>query len=557
MPRPETPAKPNCADVSMLERGFDKRRSATALLLALFVVRSTFAAEPATDEPNTAAARPADRHARHAVFQDESLQDNTLFIHQMASAMPLDERYEFLANWVLPSDDHPKFRVTGEFGSTNPPPFSEQPSGIAARLSPGVVVMSPAVDLVDVARKLDRLKELRKRIVTAEVSADNVQQNYAKATLQFLVDVASEDFAAATLTFDEVIAQSVKLDAKSVVARWPALLMLRAAMSSSDNDVRRHVTEFFFSIYMDLEEYSPSSERDVLNDHLRTMFALNLFIGKDGAIENRPVELSEQWLPFSYSDSETRGHGRPAARWSSKRGIVYKLAGHEMDYLSFRSPLRGNFEVECNFTSVHGSHFSFMVGGSNIQAIAEGASLRKGNFRKHFTDAALERPLTNFRSTVRFRAVVRNGMLRHYLNGQEVLQKELAPEHDPWVAMRAWRRSLGDVSDFRITGSPIIPDEINLTGDPELSGWAPYFEEGFGPGKGNWHATEDGQSGTAIFGMRRPEFADSGVQKLLRYCRPVAEDGTIEYDFYYKKGEACVSARPERRQDSLDHRPTT
>lgn len=510
------------------------------------------AEEPESNRQPAKSSSTADNHVLHEVFQSDSLSCNTLFVHQKAATLAIEERYEFLADSVLPNDLHPTFRVTAEFGSTNPPPFAEQPSETAQRLSPDILVISPAVDLVDVAKQLGRLKELRERIVSADVSPDDAKQVYHKATLQFLADVAREDFDSATLAFDNVITAAGDLDQKSIDFRWPALLMLRAAISSSDKNIRRHVTEFFFSVFLNLKEYSSDFQRDVLNDHLRTMFALNVFIGNDGSIGDRRFNSCQQWVPFGYSDSETRGNGRPSARWHSENGKVQKVTGHEFDYLSFRSPLLGNFEVECDFTTAQGRKFSFMVGGHRTHTSPNRDSLVVGNFRKHSQQESLERALTKFKPTARFRAVVRDGTLTQFVNGEPVLKKQLPEEHNPWVAIRSWRRSLGTVSDFRITGEPVIPDEINLTGDPELSGWAPYFEGGFGDGGGNWQATDDGQGGTAIFGKHRPEYAGSEVQKLLRYCRPIAEDGSIEYDFFYEEGKASVHPALDRLAFLLD-----
>ena len=510
------------------------------------------AEEPESNRQPAKSLSTADNHALHEVFKSDSLRCNTLFVHQKAATRASQERYEFLADWVLPNDLHPTFRVTAEFGSTNPPPFAEQPSEMAQRLSPDIVVISPAIDLVDVAKKLGRLNELRERIVSADVLPDDAQQVYAKATLLFLADVAREDFDSATLAFDTVITAAENLDQKSIDFRWPALLMLRAAISSSDKNIRRHVTEFFFSIFLDLKEYSSDFQRDVLNDHLRTMFALNVFMGDDGTIGDRKFNAGKQWVPFGYSDSETRGDGRPSARWHSEDGKVQKVTGHEFDYLSFRSPLRGNFEVEGDFTTAQGRKFSFMVAGHRFHTSSNRDSLVVGNFRKYSQQEPLERALTQFKKTARFRAVVKDGTLTQFVNGEPILKKQLPEEHNPWVAIRSWRRSMGTVSDFRITGEPIIPDEINLTGDPELSGWAPYFEGGFGEGGGNWQGTDDGQGGTAIFGKHRPEYAGSEVQKLLRYCRPIAEDGTIEYDFFYEEGKVGVHPTLDRLAFLLD-----
>lgn len=546
MSGPKTPATFICAEVSRRAPIAVGRFCLAALLLMLIPDRPVIADEANSDSVPSPDAQSADSHALSTIFQDEVIQDNSISIQNSAARLPAAERFELLTNWVLPGNLHPTFRVTGKFGSTGAPPVAEQSPKASPHLTPGVAVLSPAVDLVAAARSLGRLTQLRQQILTTDVSADDAQQNYVKATLLFLVDVARDDFAAATLAFDEVIARSMDIDDKSVEFRWPALLMLRAAISSSNNSIRRHVTEFFFSTFLDLRDFKSDFRRDVLNDHLRTMFSLNQFIGKAGSFGTRQFSLTEQWIPFGYSDSETRGNGRPTARWHSDNGRVQKIAGHEFDYLSFSSPLRGNFEVECDFSTPQGRQFSFMVAGTRLHTSANRDALVVGNFRKYATQQALEKALTKFKQTARFRAVIRDGWLTYFMNGEPVLKRQLPKEHNPWVAIRSWRRSLGTASDFRITGEPVIPDEIHLTGDPELSGWAPYFEAGFGAGKGNWQTTDDGQGGTGILGLARPEYEGSAVQKLLRYCRPVAEDGTIDYEFYYKQGEACVHPALDR-----------
>lgn len=511
--------------------------NAYALVICMIGVLSVRAADVGFLTSNALDDTDGDRIALHAIFQEAGLQDNTLFVAAAARSMLPRDQFDYLAGWVLPNADHPTFRVSGAFGTTNPPsdgsPLSTSPEG----LSPRVAVLSPAVELIQLGQELGRLDELQSRISAVAVSRDDIQQDYLKATLLFLIDVARQDFEAATLDFDQVIHAAMKLDSGSVDVRWPALLMLRAAVDGSDEGIRRYVSEFFFSRFENLAEYSPDAKLDVLNDHLRSLFSLNRSLSQSA---DPSVSASSQWLPFVYSNSETRGNGRPLAQWNYQQGEVQKLAGHEMDYLGFCSPLLGDFEVECDFTAGHGEYTSFLVAGSTVQVIEDGAALRIGNFRKPYSDVPRQTPLTKFRSTARYRAVVRDGVLRHYLNGQKVFEKTLPAQRDPWVAIRSWRRSLGRVSDFRITGSPVIPDEINLTGDPELSGWAPYFEEGFGPESGNWQAISDGQAGTAILGRKRPEFAGAFVQKLLRYCRPVIEDGTIEYEFYYSDGESAV-----------------
>lgn len=509
----------------------------SAVVICAFVVSGTNAGERDSRARPAGIDAIADRAVVHTIFREADLRSNTLAVHEKARSLPENERYDFLCGWVLPDGNHRTYRVTGEFGSADPPPMDPLDRASASSLTPGVAVLSPAVELIEVSRQLERLDDLRSRVHAGTVPRADLQQKYLKAVLLFLIEVAKDDPDAATAAFDQVIEAAMKIESDSAEVRWPALLLLRAVMAGSDEGIRRHVTEFFFSRYGDLSDYTPDTKLDVLNDHLRSLFSLDRF---RQVSSGRPVTVSEQWIPFVYSDSETRGNGRPAARWHFEQGEVQKLTGHEMDYLGFRSPLYGNYEVECDFTSAHGEHSSFMVAGSAVQAVEDGASIRISSFRKPHTDILRDVPLTKQQSTVRYRAVVRDGVLQHFLNGEEVHHQRLPPEHNPWVAIRAWRRSLGRVSDFRITGSPVVPDRINLTGDPELSGWAPYFESGFGRGSGNWSATGDGSGGTLISGQKRPEFAGSSVQKLLRYCRPVIEDGTIEYEFFYIEDAVAV-----------------
>ena len=70
-------------------------------------------------------------------------------------------------------------------------------------------------------------------------------------------------------------------------------------------------------------------------------------------------------------------------------------------------------------------------------------------------------------------------------------------EHNPWVTFRSWRRSHPTMRDFHITGNPVIPDKILLTAEPDMPGWVPYYEHGFGANQGFWSAKAD-ETGTVV-----------------------------------------------------------
>jgi len=58
-----------------------------------------------------------------------------------------------------------------------------------------------------------------------------------------------------------------------------------------------------------------------------------------------------QWVSVSRLRSITRGLGFPQALWGRQGNRIDKTSGHDEDYLFFRSPLLGNFEMECDMST--------------------------------------------------------------------------------------------------------------------------------------------------------------------------------------------------------------
>lgn len=501
-------------------------------------------------KPASAAEPPSDYRVAQLLFGEEHLESNALAVSEAARRLPPDTRFDYLADWVLPSPVRPTIRLSGRFFyplTTLPlsqPEDQPRRSIIQQKLLPGMTLVCPAVELIEAASITGRLDELSETL--AETTVDYPRQKYYLATLRFLTDVTREAREAATTAFDQVIATAYAVDRASFESRWPAVLMLRASLP--DAAMRRMVSEFFFSIHTDLTAYSTDRRIDVVNDYIRALAGVIDFLESRSETTDKPPlpTPGAQWHSFSYFDSDTRGHGRPSALWNITKGEATKVTGHEVDFLCYQSPLRGDFELECDFPTEGGKHVSFMVAGTHVEVVDNKSLLRTGSFRRHTVDQTLEKPLTQFSPWARYRAVARDGLLTHYFNGEPVLEQELSPGHDPWIAIRSWRRSHGGVRDVRISGRPSIPNEVNLTGDGRLPGWAPYFETGFGPNGGAWRADTDDDGTIVISGMHKPEYSGSSLQKLLRYYRPLMEDGTLEYDFYYKAGHAGVHPALDR-----------
>src|SRR5690606_4286892 len=100
--------------------------------------------------------------------------------------------------------------------------------------------------------------------------------------------------------------------------------------------------------------------------------------------------------------------------------------------------------------------------------------------------------------------------------------------------------------NLKITGNPTIPDQIEMIGGATADGWAPYHEERFGIDAAAWEVVQDPSGELVIHGRRRDVIDSKTVQSLLRYHRPIEEDGTIEYEFLYEPGRTCVHPALDR-----------
>ncbi len=397
------------------------------------------------------------------------------------------------------------------------------------------------MQLIQAAEEIGKLPELKLRILA--LSPTDAHERYSQAALLFLVELARHSTSDAKSALDEIISLTPELDRNSREFRWPAYLLLRSALFHAE--LRRPVSEFFFSILTDLGSYSPDPEIEVLNDHLRMLQSLGTDLElrasnqSDVASDDDRVRLREQWNTFSYFDANSLASGRPVSLWSAETGLATKLVGHEFDFLSFATPLRGDFEIECDFTSAYGRNMAFMLAGQHLQLRHDGKSLLTGNARKYVQTSPLLAPLTAPEAWSRYRATMRDGVLTQFINGEPVLTRKLAENHAPWFSIRTWRRSVCSIRDLRITGHPEIPEEVSLVSSPDLDGWSPYFEEWIGSA-GNWSGVESDAGEVEIRGRVRPELRGMAVEKLLRYFRPLLESGELSYEFFYSAESAAV-----------------
>jgi hypothetical protein len=139
------------------------------------------------------------------------------------------------------------------------------------------------------------------------------------------------------------------------------------------------------------------------------------------------------------------------------------------------------------------------------------------------------------------------GVGRMYANGRLLFEQSLPADGDPWIGARSWHRYHGGIRDVRITGSPEIPDAIAMLHDEGLTGWADYYDVQNFATLNNWHF-----DGEVLTGLSVQTPANANYERLLRYHRPMLEDGKIEYEFYYQPGVSHVAPALDRLAMLID-----
>ncbi len=169
-------------------------------------------------KPTDAAGSVAERKARHAVIGEDIYCREAGKVLAQARTLKLEERYPALASWVLPSVDHPVFRLQGSFTPSYPARGPEKAEQV--RLQTGGVLEAPALGLVDAARALGKLDELADRVRTA--SAEGAAGARGKLALEILIQIAQGDEVVAEQSLRRLAGLLAKVGPEVPAwERWP------------------------------------------------------------------------------------------------------------------------------------------------------------------------------------------------------------------------------------------------------------------------------------------------------------------------------------------------
>ena len=504
------------------------------------------------------------------VFDEPLLADNVLETCRQAALMEDKDRYEFLKKWVLPSETHSTLRLQADFSPKNPAPSSDRlfttakvnPTHHSGIVEAGGELVSPAIELIRVASDLGHLSELR--TIVEGLRSESAEQEKAQAAMLTVIAIAEHNDQSADEHLRQLLTIATTHPGREP-ERDPEAVALWAArhVSSLQEAARDLAIVLHEDSRRDEMRRSERWKRQIAacrflldsNDPAATSVVTGGEFRRSADDVRRPIGIgtptkidkpARSWHPVSREISETRGAGYPVAVWSQQSGRATHIAGHDHDYLYYVSPLRGNFVVEGDLTT-HGFRDIHLGIGSYWAGVTyDLISTVSADFRYDEPGRPLNPPMTRMMDTMRVRMEVRDGLRTTFVNGRKVYERPHTENSDPWLSLHTWWLTNGMASNLRILEQPEIPEEISLL-TPDLAGWAAYFDESVGYTDAHWIARsipgelgEVGDNPQELLSRKRQDRKDTYSESLLRYHRPMLEDGTIRYRFFYEPGESLV-----------------
>ncbi len=515
-------------------------QTSRTFLMAVFLAASWVGVATAQDKnQNFNAVTRSDLTAFGEIFGEQTFIESGIVICRNASMLSPSDRYEYLLSWVIPTIRHPGFRVTADFSAAGAPNWVRASDRDGAEYSEHPMIVSPAVDLIRLAGQLESSDALRRRITNCPATSPRMKRN--QLTLLALIAMQQGDAARAEQHLEHLV-EAVRTDESiSDEIGYETLLLADEAARSNPSSLAVRELVLFVILARQKDYVRPA--------WIRHLVAARAKMDGSTAEGSSGHEVSPQWYIASRERAFEHGNAFPLPSPIIGTGHYRNLWNYGDEYLFYQSPLRGSFTIDALATGFGYQEAELMVGGYWAGLVFDHEQCLTGNIREELSRHNIGRPLTDTGSYgyLRTRVHVRDGTATTSISGRTIHQQPIADSADPWVAIRTNYRIQGGVDNLRISGNPVIPDSLEMIDSEELLGWYDYFQA---PGKtdhplANWSA----EIGTEIGSSVIREISDPQVTRLpngshdehlLRYMRPMVENGTIEYEFWYEPGKTMA-----------------
>ena len=482
----------------------------------------------------------ARNRSQATMIGNDILQANLRHVLRHTSSLAPPARFEALADWVLPSARRSSFRLSCDYDS-NPEYLADTSTTTLGRGATGGFLISPALQLIELAARLNRLDELRTRVEGGEAVGET--QERCRIALMTLIEIRRGDFGAAEKWMTSLEARHAKQAFPRLQDRWPETIVLTVAVQHVElRDVAESMLARTLTEQIRKGNHCGPIEWDrhmtALMGTLKLHQQLHLLKKESAGVDLKPK--SSDWIPVAGCDEATRAFAMPALHWQRTGNQYEKVIGHQDDYLMLRTPLRGDFTVECDTSLFDYREMQLTIGGHWFSPHYTHDVLETGTLRGMTAQHPLMHKLSLVSDWSRQRVVIHEGKCERYFNGRLLQTEMVRPHQFPWVAFRSPYFANGRVRNVQITGTPEIPETISLSSDPDLSGWVRFHLDNIGGIEPDWDYEKPADSPGEIVAHRKARFQDTFQESLLRYVRPMVEDGVMEYEFFYAENTVHV-----------------
>lgn len=439
-----------------------------------------------------------------------------------------EERLETLRAWVLPAESPGIVRLYGDLAARRPPPALEGTAAASGETVGGleeqcdVRVISPARLLLQTAAGLGRLDELVSLVQsrTEQSGSDKVSHTAVRAL--FALYGGSSDEAALHLDTLSRLAEELSADEESHEL-WPIILVALEAANRPEFKERAQAL---------LTGIAESKTPDPINTTAANRLVQRLLAGLE--ISDAPLVSAadeQRWHNIAWSDAQARGTGLPTARWLSLKEGQFHLPGAVDGGLYYHSPLTGEFELHAVVPASSVGRVLFCHSGIGVGVTEDGKQARiwRGGTE---SKSELDPPLEMGDDSYPFGLQVTEDELVLHVGNREICRHKLAENRDPWLIVWASGGESANVSNLQLSGSPAVAEEIDLLAAPPNSGhWRDYYRARTYANGAPWKQESD-----LLVGRKSDLSAADHLQQLIQYHRPLLEDGTLEFEFYYVPG---------------------
>jgi hypothetical protein len=402
------------------------------------------------------------------------------------------------------------------------------------------------------AKELNKLADLEGRV--GKSPGDTPLRQRSKLAMTALIAVAKGDDTGATAALKQLRTEFAKLPLSAEIwERWPEYV---AAVGATDRPGARAEAEGLLSdmakkLEKNMGDKVDFPDRDrwirmVRNARGRAQVA-GLPDAGGRAFGSDPGLTF--WSPVTRVRAGSRGTAKPAPHWDVRDGVVRHYPGHENDFFYLRVPLRGDFEVSAELTTFGWREPHIGYGGIRFVLMHDRKSYQLYSPDKHLRKGEIDPQLPELGDWYKFRLVVKDGTWTVFVNDRKVCEELLPADPDPWFMLEAEHQNTAAVKNLKITGTPSVPESLDLSGGFSTRGWA-----------GHTSGQEWSKRGEEIYheGARPVPEEDKPLpprqypENAIFYHRPMVEDGSVEYEFFYVPEKTLVHPALDRLTFLLD-----